>query len=172
MKVSGIGWLLYSELGLALMRIYHSTGVSGHPGRNRTYAWLSHNYFWKGIQADIFKYVASCVSCQQSKNSHQLPVGVYHPLQVPTRRFEAINIDFVSGMSPGGIYEQVMVVQDRLTKWVIAKALPKKISTLEIAEILFEEVILQYGIPRFIVLDRDPKFPNSLWEYFLTNFWS
>lgn len=158
----------YGELRLELLRMYHSSAIAGHPGANRTYARLAQHYYWKGMQADVLKFVKSCHNCQTSKNSHQLPVGVFHPLQIPTRRFEAINIDFVSGMEPDGIFEQIMVVTDRLTKWAITVPLPKKVSTLQIAEMVFDKVILQYGIPRFIVSDRDPKFTNSLWEYFMS----
>ena len=60
----------------------------------------------------------------------------------------------------------MMVITDRLTKWGIFRALNKQVSTKEIAEILLQEVVLQYGIPRFIVSDRDPKFVNSIWEEF------
>lgn len=157
----------YGELRLELMKIYHAAEISGHPGVSRTYARLAQHYFWKGMQSDVTRFVGCCEVCQKTKNSHSLPVGIFHPLQIPTRRFEAINIDFVSGMNADGIFEQVMVITDRLTKWAISVPLPKKVSTLEIAEILFNNVILQYGIPRFIVSDRDPKFTNSLWEYFL-----
>lgn len=62
--------------------------------------------------------------------------------------------------------DQIMVITDRLTKWAIFKTMNKKVSTQEIASILLTEVVLQYGIPRFIVSDRDPKFVNSIWEEF------
>ena len=74
----------------------------------------------------ITKFVKSCESCQKAKNSHLLPIGVYHPLEIPTRRFEAINIDFVSGMTLDEGCDQIMVITDRLTKWAIFKAMNKR----------------------------------------------
>ncbi|CAL9728991.1 Gag-Pol polyprotein [Monosporozyma unispora] len=156
----------YGERRFELLRMFHSTPVAGHPGIHRTFAKLRKHYYWMKMKFDIVKYINHCEECQKSKNSHQRPVGVYHPLQIPTRRFEAINIDFVSGMAPDGIYDQIIVITCRLTKWVIVKPLSKKASTLEIAQLLIDEVVFQYGVPRFIVSDRDPKFTNAIWEYF------
>ena len=154
------------ELQYEIMRTYHSSKAAGHPGINRTYAKIACYYYWRKMKDMIIKFCKSCVECQKSKNSHMLPVGVYNPLEIPSRRFEAISIDFVSGMHPDQGFEQVMVITDRLTKWAIFKPLKKQVSSQEIAQILLEEVVLQYGIPRFIVSDRDPKFVNSIWQEF------
>lgn len=154
------------ELQYEIMRTFHSSKAAGHPGVSRTYAKISAFYYWRKMKHSITNFVLSCEVCQKSKNSHLLPIGVYHPLEIPSRRFEAINIDFVSGMNEDQGCDQVMVITDRLTKWGIFRALNKQVSTKEIAEILLQEVVLQYGIPRFIVSDRDPKFVNSIWEEF------
>ena len=154
------------DLQYEILRTYHSSKAAGHPGISRTYANIAPFYYWKKMKNMITKFVKSCESCQKAKNSHLLPIGVYHPLEIPTRRFEAINIDFVSGMTLDEGYDQIMVITDRLTKWAIFKAMNKKVSTQEIASVLLKEVVLQYGIPRFIVSDRDPKFVNSIWEEF------
>lgn len=156
----------YGERRFDLLRMFHSSTTAGHPGISRMYARLSQHYYWKKMKRDVERFVHYCEVCQKSKNSHGQPVGVFHPLQIPTRRFEAINLDFVSGMNPDGIYGQIMVLTCRLTKWAIVRALPKDASTQVVAEVILEEVIFQYGVPRFIVSDRDPKFTNSLWEYF------
>lgn len=91
-----------------------------------------------------------------------LPMGVYHPLEIPTRRFEAVDIDFVSGIKVYHEFDLIVVITERLTKWPIFKLLKKSVSSQEIAEMLLQEVVLQYGVPRFIVSDRDPKFINSI----------
>lgn len=154
------------ELQYEIMRTYHTSKAAGHPGVSRTYAKISAFYYWNKMKDMITKFCRSCIPCQKSKNSHLLPVGVYHPLAIPNRRFEAINIDFVSGMNLDEGCDQVMVITDRLTKWAIMKAMNKHTSSQEIAEILVQEVVFQYGIPRYIVSDRDPKFVNAMWEEF------
>lgn len=154
------------ELQYELLRTYHSSGAAGHPGISRTYAKISKFYYWRKMKHMVTMFVKCCEECQRSKNSHMLPMGVYHPLEIPTRRFEAVNIDFVSGMKVDHGFDQIMVITDRLTKWAIFKPLTKSVSSREIAEVLLQEVVLQYGVPRFIVSDRDPKFVNSIWEEF------
>ena len=36
----------------------------GHPGNNCTYCLIKHQYYWKGMNKDIRKYIANCVLCR------------------------------------------------------------------------------------------------------------
>ncbi|CCC68660.1 hypothetical protein NCAS_0B05760 [Naumovozyma castellii] len=124
------------------------------------------HYFWPKLLDDVKGYIKRCETCQKSKNSHGLLVTMFHPLQVPSRRFEALSLDFVSGFNADRGYDQIMVITDRLTKWAIFCPLKKSVTAREIAEKLLELVVLQYGVPRFLVTDRDVKFVNAIWEHF------
>ena len=109
------------ELQYEIMRTFHSSKAAGHPGVSRTYAKISAFYYWRKMKHSITNFVLSCEVCQKSKNSHLLPIGVYHPLEIPSRRFEAINIDFVSGMNEDQGCDQVMVITYRLPSGVFSE---------------------------------------------------
>ena len=38
-----------------------------HQGNNRTYCLIKHQYYWKGMNKDIRKYIANCILCRQDK---------------------------------------------------------------------------------------------------------
>ena len=39
----------------------------GHQGNSHTYCLIKHQYYWKGMNKDIWKYIANCVLCRQEK---------------------------------------------------------------------------------------------------------
>ncbi|XP_074355747.1 uncharacterized protein LOC141695398 [Apium graveolens] len=54
----------------------------------------------------------------------------------------------------------IVVTIDYFTKWIEAKALAK-ITTKQIAQFLWENVICRYGIPRILVMDNGKQFDNA-----------
>ena len=66
----------------------------GHQGNSHTYCLIKHQYYWKGMNKDIRKYIANCVLCQQKKAKIQ-----QYPLQmteIPDRLFDKIAINLVT----------------------------------------------------------------------------
>ena len=46
----------------------------GHQGNSHKYCLIKHQYYWKGMNKDIWKYIANCTLCQQGKSqSSELP---------------------------------------------------------------------------------------------------
>ena len=48
----------------------------GHQGNSHTYCLIKRQYYWKGMNKDIRKYIANCVLCQREKAKVQ-----HYPLQ-------------------------------------------------------------------------------------------
>ena len=66
----------------------------GHQGNSHTYCLMKHQYYWKGMNKDIQKYIANCVLCRREKAKVQ-----QYPLQmteIPDRPFDKIAIDLVT----------------------------------------------------------------------------
>ena len=66
----------------------------GHQGNNHTYCLIKWQYYWKGMNKDIRKYIANCVLCWHDKAKVQ-----QYPLQmteIPDRPFDKIAIDLVT----------------------------------------------------------------------------
>ena len=65
----------------------------GHQGNTGTYCLIKRQYYWKGMNKDIQKYIGNCTLCCREKAKIQ-----NYPLQmteIPNRPFEKIAIDLV-----------------------------------------------------------------------------
>ena len=75
----------------------HGSRYSIHMGSTRMYRDLEEVYWWDGRKRDIVEYVDKCPNCQQVKSKHQRPRGLNKVMDVPTWKWEYINLDFVVG---------------------------------------------------------------------------
>lgn len=60
-----------------------------------TYQHVKKLFSWKGLKADVEKFLQQCGICQQTKGEHQHPPGLLKPLHVPGVSWEEITMDFI-----------------------------------------------------------------------------
>ena len=86
----------------------------GHQGINRTYHLVKHQYYWKGMNKDIYRYINIWALCKREKAR----TWVY-PLQmtdIPDRPFDKIAIDLVSDLNITASGNQhILTIIDLLT---------------------------------------------------------
>jgi hypothetical protein len=75
-------------------------------------------------------------------------------------------MDFVTDLPPskiakGKVYNRILVVVDRLTKYVAYFVVNMHITALDCVELLWRELWSRVGIPKSIVSDRDPRFKSA-----------
>ena len=144
----------------------HTHKLSGHPGSARTEEFIRRRFWWPGLSADVKTFVAACDICARNKNSHRPPAGLLHPLEVPTRPWSHISLDFVTGLPPSEGNDTILTIVDRFSKAVHYVPLPKLPSASEMADLLTTHVIRLHGIPTDIVSDRGPQFTSKVWQTF------
>ena len=118
----------------------------GHQGNPHTYCLIKHQYYWKGMNKDIHKYIANCVLCRQDKAKVQ-----QYPLQlteIPDRSFDKIAIDLVNDCetSTSG-NKHILTIIDHLTRWPEAFPIPGK-STDTIVATLINQYLPVHICPR------------------------
>jgi hypothetical protein len=69
----------------------------GHFGHNKTFAHLNNLYYWPSIREEVKNFVNKCKICQYAKGRQQ-NTGLYQPLPILERPWDAINMDFVLGL--------------------------------------------------------------------------
>jgi hypothetical protein len=99
------------------MKMYHTHPLSVHMSRDRLYALLRKQYYWKGMLGDICKWVQSCSKCNSVKANQPINNGFLQPI-VTTRSFEIVAEDIMGPLtiSPEG-YRYLLNFIDLYTSW-------------------------------------------------------
>ncbi|XP_070040418.1 uncharacterized protein [Nicotiana tomentosiformis] len=99
-------------------------------------------YWWIDMKKNIAKFFAQCPSFQQVKVEHQKPGGLMKAIDIPTWKWEAINMDFVTGLTRSHrkfdsiwAIEKVKLIQERL---LVAQSPQKSYSDMRRRDLEFE----------------------------------
>jgi hypothetical protein len=109
--------------------------VGGHSGFLKTYHRFKKDFFWDGLKTDVQMFVAECLVCQQNKVETIKTLGILQPLAIQSQRWGEVSMDFITGLPKSEGKSVIMVIVDRLTKYIHFCALshPFKDSTVAIA---------------------------------------
>ena len=83
------------ELRRRCIAMNHDLPSAGHPGRNTTLELLQRHFWWPSVRRDVFKYIATCTSCQVNKASTQRPAGLLKPLLIPEYPWQSMSMDLI-----------------------------------------------------------------------------
>jgi len=107
------------------------------------------------MHKDIANFVKQCLICQQAKSSNSLPSGLLHPLPIPEQIWEDIAMDFITGLPNASGFTVIMVVVDRLSKYVHFAPLKADYTSVQVAELFMKTVVKLHGFSKSIVSYRD-----------------
>ncbi|KAG2192670.1 hypothetical protein INT47_009240 [Mucor saturninus] len=133
----------------------------GHYGVNNTYSQLRLQYTGPRLFEWTRKVVQNCVTCQVRTKTPHNRTEPAHPIDTPIHPFYMIGCDAIGPMDPTEDgYRYLLVAVDYLTRWPIA--IPVKDITEETTvNFLFEQVVVPYGVPNFILTDRGSNFTSG-----------
>ena len=78
---------------------------------------LQEFYWWNGMKRDIADSVSKCPNCKQVKVEHQKLGGVTQEIDIPTWKWDLINMDFITRlMHTRRQHDSILVIVDRMTK--------------------------------------------------------
>jgi hypothetical protein len=67
-----------------IREVYNQVFIT-YPGRDKTYRLLKDRYYWKGMLADVERYVRNCHLCKRASTSCNKTPGLLQPLLAPDR---------------------------------------------------------------------------------------
>ena len=151
------------QLRARLIYEFHDTPISGHVGREKTYAALSEHYYWRRMYKHVQRYVRLCEVCQQVKSSPSQAAPL-QSLPVPNECWTDVSLDFIFGFpTDRNRYNGILVFVDRLSKMVHLVACSKNITGAKTAHHFLDHVFKHHGMPERLVSDRDPRFTGNFW---------
>ena len=139
----------------------HGSCYSNHSSSTKMYHDLREVFWWDGLKKDIAEFVAKCRYYQHMKAEHQKSGSLLQEIQVPTWKWEDINMDFVVGLpQTQKQYDSIWVVVDRLTK--SAHFIPVKCtySAKDYVRIFIDEIVCRHGISLSIISDWGAQFTS------------
>jgi hypothetical protein len=136
-----------------------SKSLQSHQGIVSTINHLAQRFFWRGLEADVAKYIKSCEMCQKVNPKFIKEAPSLHPVAVPTEVMKQIGID-ISCLPDSNGKRYVVVAIDYFTKWSEAKALENKSAT-SVASFLYE-IICRFGCFSIQINDQGREFVNQV----------
>ncbi|PIK34652.1 putative gypsy retrotransposon integrase-like protein 1-like [Apostichopus japonicus] len=132
---------------------------TGHQGSEKTFKLARLRCHWIGMANDIVEYCRRCPRCTLAKSGPKIKTSMGSV--VAKRPLEIVAIDFTMLEPSCGGVENVLVLTDVFTKFT--QAVPtrdQKAST--VAQVLFREWFIKFGIPERIHSDQGRNFESRL----------
>jgi hypothetical protein len=139
----------------------HDLPYSGHRGAVATKDLVARDFYWHGLDKDVHQYVKTCMICQKVKSSTLVPAGKLQNLSIPKRRGGHYSIDQIVALPLSCGFDAILVIIDRLTKYVHYIPCKTNNTAAELAALFFQRVLIHWGIPDDIVSDRDKRFSTG-----------
>lgn len=113
------------------------------------------------MKSIIATYIAECDTCLCQKVENIAQLGLLQPLHIPQGKWQDIAMDFITSLPLSANFDSILVVIDRLTKYVHFIPVHTSYTALRLAELYIQYIFRLHGFPSSIVCDKDPKFTSS-----------
>ncbi len=147
----------------------HDGQCSGHLGMSRTVNRVQLRFYWFNYRKDTNRWCRECQICQKRKNppkKGKASLGQYR-VGLPNERIALDILGPLPESDDGKKY--ILIIGCYFTKWKEAFAMPN-MEAATVADILVNEWISRYGIPRQIHADQGRQFESQLFQQLCERF--
>ncbi|MBW0521850.1 hypothetical protein O181_061565 [Austropuccinia psidii MF-1] len=74
----------------------------GHMSEDRTKERVARTAWWPKWEQELSEYIKTCERCQKANRKHGKNYGLLQHIEEPKHPWETINMDWVTGLAPGG----------------------------------------------------------------------
>ena len=154
---------------IEVLKLCHDSKLAGHHGVRKTFQLISKTYWWPSYRKDCKSYVESCHICSRAKANRRKPAGLLQSLPCPPRPWYSISMDMITHLPEVNGKNSILVVVDRFTKMSHFVPCSETMTSAQLADIFFENIVRLHGLPSDIVSDRGSIFVSQFWSSLAKN---
>ena len=136
----------------------------GHLGISRTIQLIRQHLWWPKMASEVEQYIKGCANCQRNKVNTQGQKALLHPIfpQPNATPFSTIAMDFIVKLPKSQGYDSILTITDQgCTKMALFLPCHESIDAEGVAQLYFDHVFPQFGVPSKVITDRDPWFMSQ-----------
>ncbi|MBW0520227.1 hypothetical protein O181_059942 [Austropuccinia psidii MF-1] len=125
---------------------FHDCSYMGHMSKDRTKERVTSTAWWPKWEQELSEYINTCERCQKENRKHGKKYALLQHLEEPQNSWETINLDWVTGIVPGGKenYNYCLIIVDRFRKSMRCLPCHKEDTAMDTV-LLFWNIISTYG---------------------------
>ncbi|MBW0524552.1 hypothetical protein O181_064267 [Austropuccinia psidii MF-1] len=137
----------------------------GHMSEDRTKERVASTAWWPKWEQELSGYIYTCERFQKANRKYGKKYGLLQHIEEPKHPWETINMDWVTGIVPGGKenYNACLIIVHRFRKSMRCLPCQKEDTSMDTALLFCNNILSTCGVPKNIISDRDPKFTSKLW---------
>ena len=151
--------------------ILNMTHGQGHPGYGKLYEMINAAYMIKGLSKKLRQFLRHCPECQLYQTRRHRPYGSLQPIESPPIPFHTVTLDFILALpNSNEDFDTILTITDKFSKRVLLAPGRTIYTAKEWASVLLEKLQqADWGLPKAILSDRDPKFLSEVWKELFTS---
>ena len=143
---------------------YHSNLLAGHQGVIKTYLTINDRFFVPNLMHYLRSYIKGCHICQLNRKDKPPVRQLQTRINLNYRPLLGLSMDLkVMPRSCRG-HRYILCIIDEVTNYMISPPI-KQSRSEEVGEALINDVIPQYCIPDYMIMDLDSAFMSLLMNY-------
>ncbi|MBW0476898.1 hypothetical protein O181_016613 [Austropuccinia psidii MF-1] len=121
--------------------------------------------WWLKWEQELSEYINTFEICQKANRKHGKKYGLLQHIEEPKDPWETINMDWVTGLVPGGkeTFNDFLIIVDRFRKSVRFLPCHKEDTSMDTALFFWNNIISSCGVPKIMISDKDAKFTSEFW---------
>ena len=144
-----------------IFKKYHCGKRGGHVATVNMYEQIRDKFHVESLFQKCDQYRKSCMFCQRLRQTVRGP-KTQRPRPIPPHAFHSLTCDFLGPLQASYTGRQyILCIADEFSKFVILKAVENP-DAIQTAEILCNDIIPIFGIPRQLHTDQGPAFTANL----------
>ena len=152
-----------------IITLYHKSLFAGHQGVIKTYLTIGDKSFIPNLVHYLRSYIKRCHICQLSHNEKPPIRHVQTRINPNYTPMSRLSMDLKGIPRSHKGHKYILYIIDEVTDFLITVPIFQARSE-EIGEALLENVITEFCIPEYILMDQDSAFMSSLMTYLFHKF--